>query len=55
MISEPALTCKINIIFDAKLYSKLCIAFKMAYFYVSAKGGNLDFPDFLPKSFITVL
>ena len=40
--------------FQAKLYSKLFIAFKISYSCCLGFRGNLDFPDFLQKSFITL-
>ena len=39
--------------FQAKLYSKTVFAFKIAYSCFFSLRGNLDFPEFLLKSFIT--
>ena len=53
-MSEPALKYE-NMLFliKTKPTLKLFIAFKMAYSCSFGFRGNLDFPDFLQKSFIT--
>ena len=52
-MSELALKCENNTIFMQNYTLKLFITFKMAYSFCCSLGGNLDFPDFLQKSFIT--
>ena len=52
-MSEPALKCENNAIFKQIYTLKLFIAFKMAYSCCFSLGGNLDFPEFLQKRFIT--
>ena len=52
-MSEPALKCENNVIVKQIYTLKLFIAFKMAYSSCFSLGGNLDFPEFLQKSFIT--
>ena len=52
-MSEPALKCENNASFKQINTLKLLIAFKMAYYCCFSFGGNLDFPEFLQKSFIT--
>ena len=52
LMSEPALKCENNDSFKQINTVKLFIAFKMAYSFCSSFGGNLDFPEFLQKSFI---
>ena len=39
--------------FQAKLYFKTVFALKIAYSWCFSLGGNIDFPDFLQKSFMT--
>ena len=51
---EPALKCQHNAIFKQNYALKLFITFKMAYYCCFSLGGNLDFPDFLQKKFITL-
>ena len=53
LMSEPALKCENNVIVKQIYTLKLFIAFKMAYSSCFSLGGNLDFPEFLQKSFIT--
>ena len=52
-MSEPALKCKNNFIFKQNYTLELFIALEMAYCCCFGLRGNLDFPDFLQKSFIT--
>ena len=52
-MSEPALKCENNASFKQINTLKLFIAFKMAYSCCFSFGGNLDFPEFLQKSFMT--
>ena len=52
-MSEPALKFENNSIFRKTYSLKLFIAFKMAYCYSFGLRGNLDFRDFLKKSFVT--
>ena len=52
-MSEPALKCENSASFKQSYTLKLFIAFKIAYSCCLSSGGNLDFPDFLQKSFIT--
>ena len=52
-MSEPALKCENNDIFKENDTLKLFIAFKMAYSCCFSLGRNLDFLDFIQKSFIT--
>ena len=53
-MSEPAQKCVNNSISNQNYAQKLFIAFKMAYSCRCGLRGNLDFPDFLQKSFITL-
>ena len=53
-MSEPAQKCKNNAIFNQKYTQKLFIAFKMAFYCCFSLRGNLNFLDFLQKSFITL-
>ena len=53
LMSEPALKCENNTIFKQNYILKLFIAHKMSYSCCFSWGGNLDFPEFLQKSFIT--
>ena len=53
VISEPALKCENNAIFKQSYTMKLLIAFKMTWSCCFGWRGNLDFPDFLQKFFIT--
>ena len=52
-MSNPALKCENNASFKQIFNLKLIIAIKMAYSCCFSFGGNLDFPKFLKKSFIT--
>ena len=52
-MSEPAQKCENYAIFKQNYTLKLFVAFKMAYSCCFGLWGNLDFPDFLQKSFIT--
>ena len=52
-MSELGLKCENNASFKQIYTLKLFIAFKMAYSCCYIFGGNLDFPEFLQKSFIT--
>ena len=52
-MSELTQKCEKNAIFKKNYTTKLFIAFKMAYSVCFSFGGNLDFLDFLQKSFIT--
>ena len=47
-MSEPALKCENNAILKQNYAQKLFIAFKMAYFFVLAKGKS-QFSRFPPK------
>ena len=50
---EPTKTCENNeAIFKQNYTQKLFIAFKMAYSCCFGLRGNLNFPDFLQKTFI---
>ena len=50
---EPELKCENNTIFNQNYSVKQYITFKMSYSCCFSLGGNPDFPDFLPKCFIT--
>ena len=50
---EPEQKCENNAVFKQNYTAKLLITFKMAYSCCFSLGGNLDFLDFLKKSFIT--
>ena len=50
---EPVLKCENNAIFKQNYYLKMFIAFKMAYSCCFSLRGNLNFLDFLLKSFTT--
>ena len=52
-MSEPALKYENNASFEQIYTQKLLIAFKMACYCCFSFGGNLDFPEFLQKRFIT--
>ena len=52
VMSEPAQKCEKNAIFNQNYAQKLFIAFKMAYSCCFGLRGNLNFPDFLQKTFI---
>ena len=52
-MSEPAQKCENYAIFKQNYTPELLIALKMAYCCCLGFRGNLDFPDFLQKSFIT--
>ena len=51
---EPALKCEHNAIFKQNYSLKLFIGFKMACICSFSLEGNLDFPDLVQKSFITL-
>ena len=54
-MSEPAIKCENNERYFRQNYNlKHCIPFKMNYSCCFSSGENLDFPDFLQKSFITL-
>ena len=53
-MSKLALKCVNNAIFKQIYTLKLLIAFKMAYSCCFSLGENLDFPELLKKSFITL-
>ena len=55
-MSEPAQKCENNLFLSKTMRTlKWFIAFKMANSCCFSLGGNLDFPEFLPKkSFITL-
>ena len=53
-MSEPPLKCENNTIFQQGYTLKLLIAFKMAYSCCFSFGGNVDFPEFRQKKFITL-
>ena len=52
-MTERAQICENNSIFKQNYAQKLFIAFQMAYSCCFCLRGNLDFPDFLQKSFKT--
>ena len=52
-MSEPAQKCENYAIFKQNYTLELFIALKMAYSCCFGFRGNLDFPGFLKKSFIT--
>ena len=52
-MSEPALKCENNAIFKQNYSQKLFISFKISYSCCFGFRGNLEFPDFLQKCFIT--
>ena len=52
-MSKPTLKCANNASFKQIYTLKLFIAFKMAHSCCCSLRGNLDFPDFLQKKFIT--
>ena len=52
-MSEPALLCFNNANFKQSYTLKLFISFKMSYSCCFGCRENLDFPDFLLKSFIS--
>ena len=52
-MSEPALKCEKNAIFKQNYTLELFIALKIASSCCFGLRGNLHFPDFLQKSFIT--
>ena len=52
-MSEPAQQCENNTIFNQNYALKLFISFKISYSCYFGFRGNLDFPDFIQKSFIT--
>ena len=51
-MSEPALKCENNAIFKQNYTQKLFISFKISYYCCFGLRGNLEFPDFLQKSYI---
>ena len=52
-MSEPSQKCENNAIFKQNYTKKLLISFKISYSCCFGFRGNLEFPDFLQKSFIT--
>ena len=52
-MSEPAQKCENYAIIKQNYTPELLIFLKMAYSCFFGLRGNLDFPDFLQKSFIT--
>ena len=54
LMSEPEQKCENNAVFKQNYTAKLLITFKMAYSCCFSLGGNVDFLDFLQKSFITL-
>ena len=52
-MTECALKYEKNAIFKDNFTLKLFITFKMAYSCCFGLRGNLDFPDYLQKSFIS--
>ena len=52
LMSEPAQKCENNAIFKQNNALELFISLKMAISCCFGLRGNLDFPDFLQKSFI---
>ena len=52
-MSQPAQLCEIKAIFNQNYAQKLLISFQISYFCYFDFSGNLDFPDFLKKKFIT--
>ena len=50
---EPAQKCENYRIYNQNYAQKLFIAFEMAYSCCFGLRGNLNFPDFLQKSFLT--
>ena len=54
MMYEPAQKCENQAVFKQNYTLELLIALEMVYYCCFSLGGrNLDFPDFLQKSFIT--
>ena len=53
LMSEPALKCENNAIFNQNYTLKLVITFNMTYSCCFSLRGNLNFPDFLKKYIIT--
>ena len=51
-MSEPAQKCENNAIIKQNYTPELLIVLKMAYSCFFGLRGNLDFPDFLQKSFL---
>ena len=52
-MSEPSQKCDNNAIFKQNYTQKLFISFKISYSCCFGFRGNLEFPDFLQKSFLT--
>ena len=52
-MSEPALECDNNASYKQICTLKLFNAIEMGYSCFFSFGGNIDFPEFLQKSFIT--
>ena len=52
-MSEPAQKCENYAIFKQNYTLELLNALEMVYYCCFSLGGNLDFLDFLQKSFIT--
>ena len=53
MMSEPTQKCENLANFKQKYTLELFIALEMVYYCCFSLGGNLDFLDFLQKSFTT--
>ena len=53
-MSETSQKCENNAIFKQNYSQKLFISFKISYSCCFGNRGNLEFPDFLQKSFITL-
>ena len=51
---DPVLKYENNAIFKFNCTLKLLIDFKIAYSCCSSLEGNLDFPDFLQKTFYAI-
>ena len=51
-MSKPALKCENNAIVKQNYNKKMFISFKISYSCCFGFRGNLEFPDFLQKSFI---
>ena len=54
LVSGPAQKGETIAIFKPNYTLKLFVTFKMAYSCCFSSGGNLDFPDFLPKKFYNI-
>ena len=53
-MSEPAQKYENNAIFKQKYIQKLFISFKISYSGCFDFRGNLEFPDFLQKTFYNI-